>query len=147
MLIRKANKEDFESIWPIFHDIVSAGETYAFDPETGKEQAYEIWMVTPEATYVIENDGEVSGTYYIRVNQRGPGSHVCNCGYMVSQQARRKGLATRMCEHSQKAAIELGFKAMRFNIVASTNEGAVRLCKKLGFEVVGRLPNAFNHPS
>jgi len=62
MLIRKAKKEDFESIWPIFHDIVSAGETYAFDPETGKEQGYEIWMVAPEATYVVEDDGEVSGT-------------------------------------------------------------------------------------
>jgi len=147
MLIRKAKKEDFESIWPIFHDIVSAGETYAFDPETGKEQAYEIWMVAPEATYIIENDGEVSGTYYIKTNQRGPGAHVCNCGYMVSQRARGRGLATQMCEHSQKAAIELGFKAMQFNIVASTNEGAVRLWEKLGFEVVGRLPNAFNHPS
>jgi len=66
---------------------------------------------------------------------------------MVSQRARGRGLATQMCEHSQKAAIELGFKAMQFNIVASTNEGAVRLWEKLGFEVVGRLPNAFNHPS
>ena len=66
---------------------------------------------------------------------------------MVSSEARGKGLATTMCEHSQKVAVELGYKAIQFNFVASTNEGAVRLWTKLGFEVVGRLPKAFNHPS
>ena len=147
MMIRKARKEDFESIWPIFHEIVAAGETYALDPETGKEQAYEKWMAAPEATYVIEDNGEVLGTYYIKTNQPGGGSHVCNCGYMVSSRARGRGLATQMCEHSQKAALELGFKAMQFNLVVSTNKGAIRLWETLGFKVVGRLPGAFDHPS
>ena len=82
-----------------------------------------------------------------KTNQAGPGSHVCNCGYMVSTNARGKGLATSMCEHSQRIAAELGYKAMQFNFVAVTNEGAVRLWKKLGFETVGRLPMAFNHPT
>ncbi|MEW8381327.1 MAG: GNAT family N-acetyltransferase, partial [Candidatus Thiodiazotropha taylori] len=86
------------------------------------------------------------GTYYIKTNQAGPGSHVCNCGYMVPSSSRGKGLATAMCEHSQNTARDLGYKAMQFNFVASTNEGAVRLWQKLGFEVVGRLPEAFNHP-
>ena len=147
MMIRKARKEDFESIWPIFHEIVAAGETYALDPETGKEQAYEKWMAAPEVTYVIEDNGEVLGTYYIKTNQPGGGSHVCNCGYMVSSRARGRGLATQMCEHSQKAALELGFKAMQFNLVVSTNKGAIRLWETLGFKVVGRLPDAFDHPS
>ena len=66
---------------------------------------------------------------------------------MVSPVARGKGLATSMCEHSQKIALELGYKAMQFNFVASTNEGAVRLWTKLGFETAGRLPKAFNHPA
>ncbi len=147
MKIRQASETDFEQIWPIFHEIVSAGETYAFSPETTKEQALSIWLKNPEKTFVYEEGGKILGTYFIKKNQAGPGSHVCNCGYMVSSKARGKGLATSMCKHSQQVAKELGFRAMQFNIVASSNEGAIRLWTKLGFETVGRLPKAFNHPS
>ncbi|MBT5830613.1 MAG: GNAT family N-acetyltransferase, partial [Candidatus Latescibacteria bacterium] len=139
--------EGFEKIWPIFDEVVSTGETYAYSRETTRDEAFKIWVETPRKTYVVEIGGQILGTYYIKTNQAGPGSHVCNCGYMVSSIARGKGLATAMCEHSQKIAIGLGYKAMQFNLVASTNEGAVRLWKKLGFETVGRLPKAFNHPS
>jgi len=146
MNIREAADSDFESIWPIFSEIVTAGETYAYPPDTKEEEAFDIWMRLPRRTYVIEEDNRVLGTYYIKTNQHGPGSHVCNCGYMVSSKARGKGLATAMCEHSQEMAVELGYKAMQFNFVASSNEGAIRLWRKLGFEIVGRLPRAFRHP-
>ncbi|MCW8962829.1 MAG: GNAT family N-acetyltransferase [Gammaproteobacteria bacterium] len=146
MNIREASIKDFDEIWPIFHGIVAAGETYAYARETTKEQAFKIWLDAPRKTYVCEEDGNILGTYYLKTNQAGPGSHVCNCGYMVSSKARGRGLATAMCEHSQQQARELGYKAMQFNFVASSNEGAVRLWNKLGFETVGCLPKAFNHP-
>ena len=146
MNIREATKEDWELILPIFHEIVKAGETYAYETNTTKEQAEKIWLDTPRKTFVFEEDGAIFGTYYLKTNQAGPGNHVCNCGYMVSSSARGRGLATSMCEHSQQIALELGYKAMQFNFVASSNEGAVRLWGKLGFETVGRLPKAFNHP-
>lgn len=146
MNIREALEEDWDSIWHIFHEIVVAGETYAFDTSTTSEQAKIIWLKTPIKTYVVEENGQILGTYYLKTNQAGPGNHVCNCGYMVSSMARGKGLATVMCVHSQKVAIELGYKAMQFNFVASSNEGAVRLWCKLGFEIIGRVPKAFNHP-
>ncbi len=147
MNIREATTQDFEAIWPIFNEIVSAGETYAYDPETAKEDAFNIWMTQPHKTFVIEDAHTVLGTYYLKRNQPGLGGHVCNCGYMVSSQARGKGLATSMCEHSQKVAAQLGYKAMQFNLVVSTNQGAIRLWERLGFEVVGRLPRAFTHNS
>ena len=147
MNIREATEQDFEAIWPIFHEIVSAGETYGYSQSTTKDDARKIWLDTPVKTYVVEKDGEILGTYYIKTNQAGPGSHVCNCGYMVPSNARGKGLATAMCEHSQEVAIELGYKAMQFNFVADSNEQAIRLWEKLGFETVGRLPKAFNHPA
>jgi L-amino acid N-acyltransferase YncA len=147
MIIREATKEDFDRIWPIFHEIVAAGETYAYARDTTKEQAVQIWLDAPRQTFLAEEDGRVLGTYYIKTNQAGPGDHVCNCGYMVSAEARGRGLATAMCEHSQKIAKELGYKAMQFNFVASSNETAVRLWTRLGFDTVGRLPKAFNHPS
>lgn len=147
MNIRKATHKDFEQIWPIFYEIVSAGETYALPPDTTKEHARKIWMDSPRETYVAVQDGEINGTYYIKTNQEGPGSHVCNCGYMVSSSARGQGLATAMYEHSQQVAKNLGYKAMQFNFVASTNKAAVRLWTKLGFDIVGSLPKAFHHPS
>lgn len=147
MKIREATKADWDSIWPIFHEIVLAGETYAYETNTTKEKAKNIWLGVPRKTFVFEEDGNILATYYLKTNQSGPGSHVCNCGYMVSSLARGKGLATTMCEHSQKVAVELGYKAMQFNFVASSNEGAVRLWGKLGFDTVGRLPNAFDHPN
>ncbi|WP_420627221.1 GNAT family N-acetyltransferase [Candidatus Leptofilum sp.] len=147
MIIREATEQDFEGIWPIFQEIVAAGETYAYRRDTSYSEALNIWLHTPRQTFVVEEDGRILGTYFIKTNQAGPGSHVCNCGYMVSSQARGRGLATAMCEHSQKVAVALGYKAMQFNFVASTNEGAVRLWQKLGFETVGRLPKAFNHPT
>jgi len=146
VIIREAIDSDFEEIWPIFHEIVSAGETYAYAQDTSKKEAENLWMNLPRKTYVAEDDGKILGTYYIKTNQAGAGSHVCNCGYMVSSKARGMGLATAMCEHSQKTAIKYDYKAMQFNFVASSNEGAIRLWIKLGFETVGRLPMAFNHP-
>ncbi len=145
--IREAIEADFDTIWPIFHEIVSAGETYAYPRDVSKKEAERIWMKVPRKTFVIEDEGKILGTYYIKTNQAGPGSHVCNCGFMVSPKAGGRGLATAMCKHSQQVAVDLGYKAMQFNFVAVSNAGAVRLWTKLGFETVGRLPKAFNHPS
>ena len=147
MKIREATTADFENIWPIFYEIVSAGDTYAYPSDCTKDQALKIWMDAPRKTFVVEEQSKILGTYYIKTNQAGAGKHVCNCGYMVSSKARGRGLATKMCEHSQQLAIALGYKAMQFNFVVSNNQTAIKLWHKLGFETVGRLPKAFKHPS
>ncbi|WP_445398965.1 GNAT family N-acetyltransferase [Zobellella sp. An-6] len=146
MNIRAATQDDFEQIWPIFRDIAAAGDTYAYPRDINREQARQLWLDLPRKTFVAEEGGRILGTYYIKTNQAGPGSHVCNCGYMVSPAARGRGLASAMCDHSQQVALALGYRAMQFNFVASTNEGAVRLWTRLGFATVGRLPKAFHHP-
>lgn len=147
MMIREAQEIDFEQIWPFFREIAAAGDTYAYPRDIPRKEAKRLWMAQPRKTYVAEVEGRIRGSYYIKTNHAGPGSHVCNCGYMVAPAARKRGLATAMCEHSQQAALTLGYKAMQFNFVASTNRGAVRLWHKLGFETVGRLPMAFHHPT
>ena len=147
MRILEVDEEAYERIWPIFKEIVAAGDTYAYPRDTSKAEGRRLWMEVPRKTFVAESDGEVIGTYYIKTNQSGPGGHVCNCGYMVPKSARGRGVASAMCAHSQKLAVELGYSAMQFNFVASSNEGAVRLWQRMGFETVGRLPRAFNHPT
>lgn len=148
MEIRKYKDTDWAQVWTIIEKVFRAGETYAFSPEVTEEEARKIWIELPQETYVaIDQENIILGTYYIKQNQPGLGSHVCNCGYMVSESARGKGVASNMCEHSQQVAVNLGFKAMQYNLVVSSNEGAIRLWKKLGFQIIGKLPNAFNSKS
>jgi ribosomal protein S18 acetylase RimI-like enzyme len=146
MNIRLANRHDFNDIWPFFKAIASAGETYAYDTEVTKKDAEVIWLEQPVKTFVVEENNQILGSYFIKTNQPGPGKHVCNCGYMVSENARGKGVATLMCNHSQEQAKLMGYTAMQFNFVAASNEVAIKLWKKCGFAEVGCLPNAFNHP-
>lgn len=146
MIIRRIAPSDYDRVWEIFHEIVSAGDTYAIPPETNRTEALSLWIDRPSATFIAEENGEVLGTYYIKPNQMKPADHVCNCGYMVSGKGRGRGIATAMCEHSQREAVQMGFNAMQFNLVVSTNTGAVDLWRKLGFDIVGTLPKAFRHP-
>jgi L-amino acid N-acyltransferase YncA len=146
MLIRSARQEDYDAIWRILEPTISAGETYALPNGMSKTEALAYWTGSDRQTFVAEEDGSIVGTYYLRANQSGGGAHVANCGYMTASYARGRGVARRMCEHSLQYAREHGFRAMQFNFVISTNEGAIRLWQSLGFEIVGRLPRAFLHP-
>ena len=146
-MIRDALPGDWPAIWPIFEKIVRAGDTYAYPADTDKPTAKALRMNKPDRTFVFEHDGKILGTYYLKTNQEGPGKHVCSSGYIVSSDARGMGIARQMCEHSQGIAITMGVNAMQFNFVASSNEVAVALWKKLGFNVVETLPRAFKHPT
>jgi L-amino acid N-acyltransferase YncA len=146
IVIRLARDGDFDGIWEIFHAVVAQGDTYTYDPGTTKEEARAIWMAPGSIfTYVALQDGEVVGTYTLKANQPGLGSHVANCGYMVHPAHSGRGLGRRLCEHSLEQARQEGFLAMQFNAVVSTNERAVALWKKVGFAIVGTVPKAFQH--
>ncbi|HEY6806252.1 MAG TPA: N-acetyltransferase [Pyrinomonadaceae bacterium] len=145
LLIRKAEAADADAIWNIFHEVVAKGDTYTFDPATSKEQALAIWMAPLAYTFVATSDGEIVGTYFMKANQPGLGSHVANAGYMVKPEIHGRGIGRAMCEHSLREAKRLGFLAMQFNIVVSTNEAAVALWQKMGFKIVGTLPQVFRH--
>jgi L-amino acid N-acyltransferase YncA len=147
MLIRPASKDDQDAIWRIISPTIRAGETYALDRNLGQADALAYWMGPDRETFVAEENGLILGTYYIRPNQAGGGRHVCNCGYMTDTAAGGRGVARQMHEHSLVYARSKGFRAMQFNFVISSNERAVRLWQSLGFEIVGRLPDAFLHPS
>lgn len=147
MDIRHATVADHSSIANIIMPVFRAGETYTIDPDIREADAIAYWTAPDKTTFVTVIDGEVLGTYYIKANQAGGGRHICNCGYMTHGAATGRGIASAMCEHSLSFAKSRGFKAMQFNFVVSNNLGAIRLWKKFGFQEVGRLPAAFNHPS
>lgn len=147
MHIRPATPTDADAIAAIILPTIRAGETYALDPEMREAEALGYWMGADKETFVAEEEGVVLGTYFLRPNQAGGGGHVCNCGYMTGAAATGRGVARSMCAHSLEQARARGYRAMQFNFVVSTNERAVRLWERMGFEVVGRLPGAFRHPA
>ncbi|MBO9587748.1 GNAT family N-acetyltransferase [Devosia sp.] len=146
MIIRPAAEADQAAIMEIVAPVLRAGETYAIDSDLSDEAMRDYWFMPAHEVFVAEDEGVILGTYYLQANQRGGGKHVANCGYMVSDKAQGKGIAGRMCEHSQVVARERGFRAMQFNHVVSKNARAVALWQKLGFSIVGTLPLAFKHP-
>jgi len=146
MTIRAATDADRDAIWNIFHEIIAAGDTYAFDPQMPREEALAYWFRADTHTYVAEEDGSVVGTYILRPNQSGPGSHVANAAFMVARDAEGAGVGRRMAEHCLTEARRMGFRAMQFNFVISTNTRAIHLWNQLGFEIVGTLPGAFRDP-
>ena len=146
MQIRPAINADHDAIWNIFHEIIAAGDTYAFDPQMPREKALAYWFRADTHTYVAEEDGSVVGTYILRANQSGPGSHVANAAFMVARDAEGAGVGRRMAEHCLTEARRMGFRGMQFNFVVSTNTRAIHLWNQLGFKIVGTLPGAFRHP-
>ena len=156
MRICVATEADREAIWNIFHDVVAAGDTYAFDPGISRREALAYWFRPDTHTYVAKLDyfkqssseqaERIVGTYILRPNQSGGGSHVANAAFMVAPAARGQGIGRAMGEHCLSEARRLGFRAMQFNFVVSTNDLAARLWQKLGFKIVGTLPGAFHHP-
>jgi ribosomal protein S18 acetylase RimI-like enzyme len=145
--IRQAKPEDDIGIWTILEPIIRSGETYALPRSLSREEALAYWHGAGNTAFVAEDNGVILGTYMLRANQQGGGSHVSNCGYVTSPFATGRGVASAMCRDSLVRAAAAGFLAMQFNFVVSTNERAVNLWKRHGFEIVGTLPNAFLHPA
>ena len=144
--IRPFEEADWPAIWQIIEPEFRAGETYPFSPDITEEEARSVWVEIPSATFVAVNENsKIIGTYYIKPNQPALGAHVCNCGYIVAESFRGKGVGSEMCEHSQREALSQGFRAMQYNLVVSTNHSAISLWKRHGFQVAGTLPKAFQH--
>ena len=154
--IRLASDSDRDAIWQIFHEVIATGETYPLDPNISREDALAYWFQPGAHVYIAKLDrlnqsssgdnSEIVGSYTLRPNQSGVGAHVANAGFIVAESARGQGTGRAMGEHCFKEARHLGFRAMQFNFVVSTNEGAVKLWQDLGMRIVGTLPGAFRHP-
>lgn len=143
--IREAIDRDRDAIWEIFRATVAPGDAFVYDPKTPREEAMAYWFANGTRTYVAAQEGRVVGSYILRDNRPGLGNHVANAGFMVDPSARRSGIGRKMGEHALEEARRLGYRAMQFNFVISTNESAVRLWQELGFKIVGTLPGAFRH--
>lgn len=147
---REASAGDWPSIWPIFREVLAAGDTYTYPPDMPEQDARAAWMPAGRSghkTYVARLDGVVAGSAYLKPNQPGPGDHVANAGWMISSAYSGRGIGRRFAEYVIDQARVGGYSAMQFNAVVATNQRAIRLWDSLGFEIVGTVPDAFRHPS
>jgi ribosomal protein S18 acetylase RimI-like enzyme len=145
--IRNATPADEDAIWTILEPVIRAGDTYTLCRDLDRAEALAYWSAADHEVFVASEGNELLGTYYLRANQRGGGAHVANCGYVTLASAQGRGVARAMCAHSLERARARGFRAMQFNFVVETNDRAVRLWQGMGFEIVGRIPKAFEHPT
>ncbi|MEJ0102701.1 MAG: N-acetyltransferase [Bacteroidota bacterium] len=114
-------------------------------PIPSKEKMLAYWFAPANHTYVALINGKIAGSFVIKDNQPDLGSHIANGSYMVLPAASGQGIGKTMGAFSIEEAKRLGYKAMQFNIVIKSNERAVKLWQSLGFEIIGEIPEAFNH--
>lgn len=143
--IRSASADDRPMIWKIFRSVVQPGDTYAFSPDLEEESGLKSWCSAGAEVFVAESRETIVGTFFVKPNQPGLGSHVANAGFMVDAGSRGGGIGRAMAEYALVWAKQAGYQAMQFNFVVSTNVGAVALWKKLGFAIVGTIPKGFRH--
>lgn len=148
MLIRAATEADWPGIWPFYRGIVEAGETYAIDPTLPAEEARGQWFVPGHHVVVaVDDEGRILGSAHYGPNRPARGRHVGTASFMVSPAAAGEGVGRALGEHVVAGAREAGFRAIQFNAVVETNTRAVALWRSLGFDIVGTVPEAFDHPS
>ena len=167
LTLRPYQPDDWPALWPLLQATFAKGDTYPYPPDITEAQAHHLWVELPSALWVaclprtpsdvpvpsptfapfepLAQPEQLCGTYYLKPNQPGLGNHVGNAGYIVDERAQGLGVASAMCVHSQQQAQAMGFVAMQFNYVVSSNHRAVRLWQHHGFDIVGTLPRAFRH--
>ncbi len=146
MSIRTATEADWPAIWPIWRDVVEAGDTYAYPPGATSEQA-RAWWFDGSHVVVLEEEDRVLGSAKMGPNRPGRGAHVGTASFMVDGAARGRGVGRRLGEHVVQWHRDEGFAAIQFNAVVESNVAAVRLWQRLGFTIVGTVPGAFDSAS
>ncbi|MBB6119987.1 GNAT family N-acetyltransferase [Nocardiopsis algeriensis] len=149
MHIRTATTADWPAIWPFFHQIVAAGETFTYPVDLDEEEGRTWWLLSePHRTVVaLDESGAVLGTAKMNSNHLGNAGHVASASYMVNPAHEGRGVGRALCDHTLEWARGKGYRAMQFNAVVETNTRAVQLYRSLGFDVLGTLPEGFAHPT
>lgn len=146
MLIREADASDWDRIWPLWKSIVTAGETYVFPADTDVDEGRDHWMqpLPWRTTVAVDFDGRIVGTAIHGPNRVGRGSHVATASLMVDPSLVGQGIGTQLASHVVEQATAEGYLGMQVNAVVANNDAAIGLWEKLGFVIVGTVPEGFN---
>ncbi len=129
---------------PMLREICDSEEFIYLGKDATDDDMLHCFLGDGYETWVVEENDEALGCYFICPNQKHLGSHVANAGYVVARHARGRGIGRKMGEHSFVRAKELGYRAMQYNFVISSNQTAMNLWKSLGMEIIGTIPNGYH---
>ena len=145
--IREATEADWPHIHTFYKRIADEGRTYALPPGETTDEARTYWLErAPGRTVVATIDGVIVGSAKMGPNRPGRGSHIATASFMVDPDRQGEGIGLALGEHVVDWARDAGYHAIQFNAVVETNEGAVRLWQRLGFRIIGTVPEAFDDP-
>jgi len=146
LIIRAATDTDWPLIWPFFDAIVKDGQTYAYPDDLTIETAKSLWMEQTPGLTVVAVDGDVIlGSAKMGPNRPGRGAHIATASFMVDPAARGQGAGRQLGEYVVEWARVEGYRGIQFNAVVETNAAAVKLWQDLGFQIIGTVPEAFDH--
>lgn len=127
--------------------IARDGQTYALPEDQTLDEARSWWMLEPPGRTVVACDGDVIiGSAKMGPNRPGRGAHVATASFMVDPAWVGRGVGRALGLHVIDRARAEGYRSMQFNAVVETNSAAVGLWRSLGFEIIGTVPEAFDHP-
>lgn len=140
------DEKDEEGLYEIFQEVVDSGSQFPYECSSIEE--FHRQFFTPQGqVYVCRSlEEEIIGGFYLKANYSGRSSHIANAAYMIRNSYRGKGIGSLLIKASLQLAKDLGFHAMQFNMVLSQNKLAVKLYERLGFSVIGTLPQAIRNP-
>jgi L-amino acid N-acyltransferase YncA len=146
--IREATAGDWPKIFPFFSAIVAAGETYAYPEGLSSAAAEALWMERPPGQTAVAIDGDaVLGSAKMGPNRSGRGAHIATGSFMVDPARAGRGVGRALGQYLIAWARANGYHGIQFNAVVETNAAAVHLWQALGFEIIGTVPEAFDHPT
>ncbi len=144
-LIREATSNDLHAVWNLWKEIQKQEVFFAYQANYPRQQIEDSWINLNNHIYVYDFKGQVQGAYLMKPNQPGHGKHIVNAAYLVDNKVRGKGIGRILCKHSLEVATKLGYRGMQFNLVVSTNVGAISIWKSFGFKIIGTIPGGFHH--
>lgn len=139
------SQEDESGLYEIFRDVVDSGSQFPYECSSVQEFYRQFFAPTSEV-YVCRSATEVVGGFFVRSNFPGRSSHIANAAYMIKSFYRGQGIGTLLINASLEIAKAMGFQAMQFNMVLSQNGAATKLYQKLGFNIIGTIPEAIRNP-
>lgn len=145
--IRRATDQDWPLIYPFYAAIMAEGKTYPFPERQTLDEARPWWMEQPPGQTVVAVTGSaILGSAKMGPNRPGRGSHVATASFLVDPARQGEGVGRALGEYVLDWCRSAGFAAIQFNAVVESNVRAVRLWQSLGLQIIGTVPESFDHP-